>query len=113
MSKLTNLMNTKDTIKPETYIYDLSRSDGIFKLRSRMLPLRNNCKGNRHDTNCQRCRNGSDDEQHLSSVCSSLVNLRSKYEITSYLEVFQNNVTLDRLSKICSFIRESGVIGDI
>ena len=106
MSKLTNLMSTKGTIKPETYIYDLSRSDAsiIFKLRSRMLPLRNNCKGNHHDTNCQRCRNGSDDEQHLFSVCSSLVSLRSKYEITGYLEVFQNNVTLDRLSKICSFI---------
>ena len=76
MSKLANLMSMKDTIKPETYIYDLSRSDAsiIFKLRSRMLPLRNNCKGN-HDTNCQRCRNESDDEQHLFSVCSSLVSL--------------------------------------
>ena len=75
LSKLKTLNKYKREPKREQYIKSLTRSEAsvIFKLRTRMLNLKNNFRNNKKgDISCQRYHKEIDNEQHLLERCNQL-----------------------------------------
>ena len=75
LSKLTTSSKYKKEPKRE-YIKSLTWSEAsiIFKLRTRMLNLKNNFRNNTNwDILCPRCYKEIDNEQHLFEQCNQLV----------------------------------------
>ena len=107
-SKLKNLYRFKMKIEPELYL-SLPRDEAsvIFRLRTRMLPLKNNMKGIYSDILCPRCHLETDDEYHLLEVCAKLHHLRSKYNISTFEEVFHDTTSLAKLKDYANFVKES------
>ena len=99
------------SIKLEKYLLKLQQSDAmvIFKLRTRMTNLKNNFHWKYQDNNCPRFLHEPDHEEYLFCSCSQLSSLYRKYRITSYCEVFENNLTVERYKEIVIFIRETGI----
>lgn len=106
-SKLKNLRRFKRKVVPESYL-SLPRDEAsvIFRLRTRMLPLKNNMKGIHSDTLCPRCSLETDDEYHLLEVCAKLHHLRSKYSISTFEEIFQDGTSLAKLKDYANFVKE-------
>ena len=106
LSKLRHLNIVKKEIKKEKYL-ELSRSEAsvIFRLRTRMLPLKNNMNSS-GDVSCPRCHTAPDTEIHLIEECGELKDLRTKFHVESYNEVF-TTTNLSRLGAIVAFVRES------
>ena len=93
----------------EKYMSKLSRSEAptIFKLRTKMIHLKNNFRNiYKHDILCPRCKKQQDVEEHLFGNCEKLKDLYIKYNILEYEEVFKNNITIERLKQIVKFIEE-------
>ena len=93
----------------EKYMSKLSRSEvpTIFKLRTKMIHLKNNFRNiYKHDILCPRCKKQQDVEEHLFGNCEKLKDLYIKYNILEYEEVFKNNITIERLKQIVKFIEE-------
>ena len=111
LKKLANLNLFKQEIREEPYL-QLPREDSsiIFRLRTRMLPLKTNMRGRYNDTICPRCEEAEDTEIHLMTDCKPLENLRKKYNISGNTEVFLRTTTVTRLSEIASFIKECEVL---
>ena len=112
LSKLTTLNKYKKQPKPEKYIKELKRTEAaiIFKLRTRMLNLRNNFRNTaKGKIECPRCHQERDDENHLFERCTQLKLLYTKYKITTYEEIFDARVKMDRLKEIIDFIKEVGL----
>ena len=90
----------------EKYMSKLSRSEAstIFKLCTRMIHLKNSfrdiCK---HDILCQQCKLCP---QHFFGNCEKPKDLYIKYNILEYEEVFNNNITLQRLKQIIKVMGE-------
>ena len=81
----------------EKYISKLSRSEAstIFKLRTRMIHLKNNFRNiYKHDILCPRCKKQQDVEEHLFGNCEKLKSFYIKYNILEYEEVFSNSILL-------------------
>lgn len=106
-SKLKNLVKFKTSIGQEAYM-NLPRDEAsiLFRLRTRMLPLKTNMKGQHSNTLCPRCSLEDDDESHLMEVCANLRNQREKYNITTLEEVFSKETKLARLKAIAGFVKE-------
>ena len=65
-------------------MYKLSRSEAstIFKLRTRIIHLKNNFRSiYKHDVLCPRCKKEQDVEENLFSKCGKLKELYLKYDI--------------------------------
>ena len=113
LSKLTTTLNKyKKEPKREQYIKSITRSEAsiIFKLRTRMINLKNNFRNNTNgDILCPRCHKEIDNEQHLFERCNQLEDLYRKYQIKSYEEIFESKTKMDRLKEIVEFIKEIGL----
>ena len=102
LSKLTTLSKYKKEPKREQYIKSLTRSEAsiIFKLRTRMLNLKNNFRNNTNgDILCPRCHKEIDNKQHLFERCIQLEDLYRKYKIKSYEEIFESKTKIGRLKE--------------
>jgi len=108
MSKTVNLSRTKSKIKKEQYLTKLKRSEAsiIFKLRCRMINLKNNFKATNKDQKCPRCKKDTDNEQHLFGKCEKLLLLYEKHKIQNYDEIFEETISMDRLKQIATFIKD-------
>ena len=60
----------------------------------------------KHDILCPRWRKEQDMEEHVFGKCEKLKDLCVKYNILGYEEVFNNNITIERLKQIVKFIEE-------
>ena len=84
-----------------------SETSVIFKLRTRMLNLknifRNNAKG---DTLCPRCLKEIDNEQHLFERRNQLEDLYQKHKNKSYEEIFGSKTKIDKLKEIVESIKK-------
>ena len=111
LKKLKYLNQTKTEIKCEKYINSLKQKKAIimFTLRTRMINLRNNFRNKYQDYMCPRCENDIDDEEHLFNKCEKLKALRKKYDINNYFEVFDEQITIERMMAIVNFIEEAGI----
>ena len=107
LSKLKQLNVNKHEIAAEQYLH-LTRNEAsmIFRLRTRMLPLRNNMRHSTDDISCPRCRIAPDTEVHLMEECARLEDLRIMHNITSFNEIF-TTTDVTRLKAIAAFCRES------
>ena len=75
-----------------------------------MLNLRNNFRNTaKGKIECPRCHQERDDENHLFERCTQLKLLYTKYKITTYEEIFDARVKMDRLKEIIDFIKEVGL----
>ena len=95
----------------EKYMSKLPRSDAstIFKLRTRMIHLKNNFRNiYKHDILCPQCKKEQDMEEDLFRNYEKLKDLYIKYNILGHEEVF-NNITIERLKQIVKFIEELDV----
>ena len=103
LSKLKYIFTHEQEMMKEKYMSKLSRSEAsaIFKLRTRMIHLKNNFRNiYEHDILCSRCKKEQDMEEHLFGKCEKLKDLYVKYNILGYEEVFTNNITIERLKEI-------------
>ena len=78
----------------EKYMSKLPRSDAstIFKLRTRMIHLKNNFRNiHKHDILCPQCKKEQDMEEDLFRNYEKLKDLYIKYNILGHEEVFNNN----------------------
>ena len=83
LSKLKYLFKHKQEMMKEKYMSKLSRSEAstIFKLRTRMIHLKNNFRNiYKHDILCPRCKKEQDMEEHLFGKCEKLNDLYIKYD---------------------------------
>ena len=93
----------------EKYMRKLSRSEAstIFKLCTRMIHLKNNFRNiYKHDILCPRCKKEQDAEEQLFGKRGKLKDIYMKYNILEYEEVFNSNITIERLKQIVKFIEE-------
>ena len=100
LSKLTTLSKYKKEPKREQYIKSLTRSEAsiIFKLRTRMLNLKNNFRNNTNgDILCPRCHKEIDNK--LFERCIQLEDLYRKCKIKSYEEIFESKTKIGRLKE--------------
>ena len=91
----------------EKYMSKLSRSEAstIFKLHTKMIHLKNNCRNiYKHDNLCPQCKKEQDVEEHIFDKCEKLKDFYKKYNILEYEEVFNSNITIERLNQIIKFI---------
>ena len=70
LKKLKCLNQYKAKIKHERYMDILQQKQAriLFKLRTRMISVRNNFKNKYEDLMCPRCKKEIDDEKHLQNV---------------------------------------------
>ena len=111
LSKLRTLSKCKNEPKREGHIKSLTQSEEsiIFKLRTSMLNLKNNFRNNtKGDILYLRCHKEIDNEQHLFERCNQLDDLYRKYKISSYEEIFDSKMKMDRLKEIVEFVKEIG-----
>ena len=109
LSKLKYLFKHKQEMMKEKYMSKLLRSEAstIFKLRTRMINLKNNFRNiYKHDILCPRCKKEQDMEENLFGECEKLEDLYIKYNILGCEEVFNNNINIERLKQIVKFIEE-------
>ena len=59
-----------------------------------------------HHILCPRCKKEQDVAEHLFGKCVKLKELYLKYDILKYEEVFDENITIERLKQIVKFIEE-------
>ena len=83
----------------------------ITRMCKRMIHLKNIYKSSirniyKHDILFPRCKKEKDMEEHLFGKCEKLEDLYIKYNILEYEEVFNNNITVQRLKQIVKFIEE-------
>ena len=72
-----------------------------------MIHLKKNFRNiYKHDILCPRWRKEQDMEEHVFGKCEKLKDLCVKYNILGYEEVFNNNITIERLKQIVKFIEE-------
>ena len=60
----------------------------------------------KQDILCLRCKKEQDVEEYLFGKCEKLKELYLKYDILEYEEVFDENITIERLKQIVKFIGE-------
>ena len=56
-----------------------------------------------------RCLKDIDDEIHLFTKCQKLNELRKKYTINDYYEMFDERLTKERMVEIVNFIKETEI----
>ena len=96
----------------EKYMSKLPRSDAstIFKLCTRMIHLKSNFRNiYKHDILCPRFKKEQDMEEDLFGNYEKLKDLYIKYNILGHEEVFNNNISIERLKQIVKFIEELDV----
>ena len=109
LSKLKYLFKHKQEMMKEKCMSKLSRSEAstIFKLRTRIIHLKNNFRNiYKHDFLCPRCKKEQDMEEHLFGKREKLKDLYIKYNILGYEEVFNNNINIERRKQIVKFVKE-------
>ena len=109
LSKLRYLFKHKQEMMKEKYMSKLSRSEAsaIFKLRTRIIHLKNNSRNlYKRDILCPWCKKEQDVQEHLFAKCEKLKDLYIKCNILEYDKVFYNNITIERLKQITKFVEE-------
>jgi hypothetical protein len=93
LTKLHELSKHKHTIDVEEYITKLPYNEAIllFKLRTRMLPLKCNQKASHSNLICK-CGNGLEDETHIIEGC----NLVSEPSGVKYQDAFSTDMNKQR-----------------
>ena len=111
LKKLKWLNQCKAKIKRERYMDILQQKQGriLFKLRTRMISVRNNFKNKYEDLMCPRCKKEIDDEKHLFTKCEKLVDIQNKYNINDPNEVFNEGLSKERMAKVTKFIDETEI----
>ena len=111
LKKLKWLNQCKAKIKRERYMDILQQKQGriLFKLRTRMISVRNNFKNKYEDLMCPRCKKEIDDEKHLFTKCEKLANMQNKYNINYPNEVLNEGLSKERMIKIAKFIDETEI----
>ena len=111
LKKLKCLNQYKTNIKRERYIDVLQQKQSriLFKLRTKMINVRNNFKNKHEDLMCPRCKKEIDDEKHFFIKCEKLTNLQNKYNINDHNEVFNEGLSKERMIKIAKFIDETEI----
>lgn len=115
LSKLKVLRKYKTSIKKESYVTQLTRSETslIFKSRTRMLNLKENFKNNyKNDLKCPRCKEETDSETHLFENCKPLKKLYEKFNIKQFEEIFKM-VEVGHFKNITSFLKEVSKIYEV
>ena len=111
LKKLKCLNQYKAKIKRERYMDILQQKQAriLFKLRTRMISVRNNFKNKYEDLMCPRCKKEIDDEKHLFTKCEKLADIQNKYNIKDPTEVFNEGLSKERMIKIAKFIDETEI----
>ena len=111
LKKLKCLNQCKAKIKRERYMDILQQKQGriLFKLRTRMISVRNNFKNKYEDLMCPKCKKEIDDEKHLFTKCEKLANMQNKYNINYPNEVLNEGLSKERMIKIAKFIDETEI----
>ena len=111
LKKLKCLNQYKAKIKRERYmdILQQERVRVLFKVRTRMISVRNNFKNKYEDLMCPRCKKEIDDEKHLFTKCEKLVDIQNKYNINDPNEVFNEGLSKERMTKVAKFIDETEI----
>ena len=109
LKKLKCLNQYKAKIKRERYMDILQQKQAriLFKLRTRMISVRNNFKNKYEDLMCPRCKKEIDDEKYLFTKCEKLADIQNKYNINDPNEVFNEGLSKERIIKIAKFINET------
>ena len=97
LSKLRYLFKDKHEMMKGKYMSKLSKSEAstIFKLRTRMIHLKNSFRNiYKHNILCPRCKKEQDMEEDLFGKCEKLKDLYIKYSILGYEEIFNNNIAI-------------------
>ena len=81
----------------------------LFKLRTRMMSVRQNFKNKYEDLMCPRCKKEIDDEKHLLTKCEKLADIQNKCNINNSNEVLSEGLFKERLIKIAKFIDETEI----
>ena len=81
----------------------------LFKLRTRMISVRNNFKNKYEYLMCPRCKKEIDDEKHLFTKCEKLVDIQNKYNRNDPNEEFNEGLSKERMIKIAKFIDETEI----
>ena len=105
LSKLRYLFEHKQEMIKEKYMYKLSRSEtsAFFKLHTRMIHLKNHFRNiYKHNVLCPLYKKKQDVEEHIFAKCKKLKELYLKHDILEYEEVFDENITVEKLKQIVS-----------
>ena len=105
------LLVNKKEIHRELYITQLNSKAAslIFKARCRMLNLRNNFKST-GPLSCEKCNAPIEDEKHIFSVCPALSDVRNKFNINAFSELFQQETSIERFVEISEFLTEVSIL---
>ena len=71
--KYLNQYKTKITLERYMDILQQKQARILFKLRTRMVNFRNNCKNKNEDLICPRCKEEIDDEKNLFTKLEKLI----------------------------------------
>ena len=115
LSKASLIMAYKTSYSQEPYLYQLTqrKAAAIFRLRTRMLKLKNNFKRENTSLYCDRCNHQEiDNEKHLLS-CPQLRTLRDKFSVHSFDSVFSSTATKEVLEDIAAFLIECDLLPPI
>lgn len=106
LSKLKQLCLNKNKPKRETYITQTQRkiASTILKLRTRMLPLKENMKNQyKHNTGCRYCKLAPENEYHIIEECPEFDELRLKHNRPQYEHCFTG--TLNEIISLANFVQ--------
>ena len=109
LSKLKYLFKHKQEMIKENYMYKLSRSEAsaIFKLCTTMIHLKNDFRNiYKYDILFPQRKKEEDMEENLFGKSKKLKELYLKHGVLEYEEVFDENITIERLNQIVKLIKE-------
>ena len=106
LKKLAYTKAYKTTIKLEKYLTELPRKEAtaIFKLRTGMIKVKANFRGQNTDIKCDKCTlDLNDDINHL-LICPGYDQLRRTFNVYNFNPAFWNEPPRDTLMQIASFL---------
>ena len=111
LKKLKCLNQYKAKIKHERYMDILQQKQAriLFKLRNRMINIRNNFKNAYEDLMCPRWKKKIDDEKNLFTKCQKLADIQNKYNMNDLNKVLNEGLSKERMIIIAKFIHEQEI----